>query len=166
MLTVGGQEMIVIVLLALLLFGPKELPKIARTLGKAMTEFRRAQNELKTTFNREMQNLERESGVHEIVATTNNYLTESSYNYEPTEPGDYGDDYYNSGSDTNTYETDASATEGVEFVAEPLQIEASADSVPHNGHVYDAGHAEAVHADAPEPAASIHNEAGHEPVHT
>jgi len=70
MLTVGGQEMIVIVLLALLLFGPKELPKIARTLGKAMTEFRRAQNELKTTFNREMQNLERESGVKEIVAST------------------------------------------------------------------------------------------------
>jgi TatA/E family protein of Tat protein translocase len=166
MLTVGGQEMIVIVLLALLLFGPKELPKIARTLGKAMTEFRRAQNELKTTFNREMQNLERESGVKEIVAT--NYLADSSsYNYEPSEPGDYGDDYYNSGdSDTTTYETDASAPEGVEFVAEPLQIEASADSVPHDGHVYDAGHAEAVHADAAEPAASIHNEAGHEPVHT
>lgn len=165
MLTVGGQEMIVIVLLALLLFGPKELPKIARTLGKAMTEFRRAQNELKTTFNREMQNLERESGVKEIVAST---YAADSYNYESNEPGDYGDDYYgNSGhSDTTTYETDASATEGVEFVAEPLQIEASADSVPHDGHVYDAGHAEAVHADAAEPAASIHNEAGHEPVHT
>jgi Tat protein translocase TatB subunit len=57
--TLGGQEMLVILVLALLFFGPKELPKIARTIAKAMTEFRRAQNELKTTFSREMENLER-----------------------------------------------------------------------------------------------------------
>ena len=167
MFNVGGGEMVVIVLLALLLFGPKELPKIARTIGKALTEFRRAQNDLKSTFNREMQNLERESGVKDIVATT--YLAEP-YNYDFN--GDDGNDdtdyYYDAStyySDTTTYEADASATEGVEHVAGPLQIEAAADSVP-NGHVYDAGHAEAVHADALELPASVHNEAGHDPVHS
>ncbi len=158
--------MVAIVLLALLLFGPKELPKIARTIGKAMTEFRRAQNELKTTFNREMQNLERESGVKEIVTT--NYLAGAdAYNYDYHNNGDYGDDYYdsaNSNEDT-TYEASASATEGVEHVAGPLQIEAAADSVP-NGHVHDAGPAEAVHAEGGDHAASVHSEAGHDPVHT
>lgn len=161
--TLGGQEMLVIVVLALLLFGPKELPKIAKTIGKAMTEFRRAQNDLKTTFNREMQNLERETGVKEIVAT--NYLSES-YNYDFD--GDDGHDpYYDASaqySDTTTYEASASAPEGVEHMAGPLQIEAAADSVP-NGHVHDAGHAEAVYAEAVEPV-SVHNEAGHDPVHS
>ncbi len=153
--TLGGQEMLFIVILGLLLFGPKELPKIARTLGKAMTEFRRAQNDLKATFNREMQNLERETGVRELTAT--NYLADT-YNYESH------DDSYYDGSDsdygTTTYEASASATEGAEYVAGPLQIEAAADTVP-NGHVYDAGHAEAVHAEAAESGSSIHNEAEH-----
>ena len=152
--TLGGPEMLVILVLALLFFGPKELPKIARTIAKAMTEFRRAQNELKTTFNREMENLERETGVRELTAT--NYMADS-YNYDFN--GDDGDPYYdyNHSSET-TYEASASATEGVEHIAGPLQIEAAADSVP-NGHVYDAGHAEAVHADAHAPSASVHHEA-------
>lgn len=152
--TLGGQEMLVILVLALLFFGPKELPKIAKTIAKAMNEFRRAQNDLKTTFSREMENLERETGIRELTNT--NYLADS-YNYEFT--GDDGEDYYDSPghSDTTTYEASASAIEGVEHVAGPLQIEAAADSVP-NGHVYDAGHAEAVHADAYEPSPSLHNE--------
>jgi TatA/E family protein of Tat protein translocase len=166
--TLGGQEMLVIIVLALLLFGPKELPKIARTLGKAMTEFRRAQNELKTTFSREMENLERETGVKELTAV--NYQSDSyNYNYDGNDEGDPA--YYDTSaysSDATTYEASASATEGVEHIAGPLQIEAAADSVP-NGHVYDAGHAEAVHAEAAGPLPSHHNEGSHavteNPVH-
>src|SRR5271165_2312428 len=58
---VGVQEMVVIFLVALVLFGPKKLPELGRTIGKALTEFRRASNDLKATFEREMQTLERES---------------------------------------------------------------------------------------------------------
>ena len=47
---VGVQEMIVIFLVALVLFGPKKLPELGKTIGKAITEFRRAQSELKSTF--------------------------------------------------------------------------------------------------------------------
>ena len=57
----GWPEMTFIFILALLLFGPKKLPELGRTLGKAMTEFRRASNELKATFDREMKNLEQET---------------------------------------------------------------------------------------------------------
>jgi TatA/E family protein of Tat protein translocase len=166
MLSVGGPEMVAIVLLALLLFGPKELPKIARTIGKAMTEFRRAQNDLKSTFNREMANLERESGVKEIITT--NYLAQSSssYNYDDYNPEE-DHSYYDgsTSSDTTTYEADASATEGVEHVAGPLQIEAAADSVPH-GHVNGAEHVEAGHAETAAPLPPAHTESGQEPVHT
>ena len=59
--TLGVQEMVVIFLLALVLFGPKKLPELGRTIGKALTEFRRASSDLKATFEREMQSLEREN---------------------------------------------------------------------------------------------------------
>ncbi len=44
---IGSTELILILLVALLLFGAKNLPKIARDLGKSMAEFRRAANEVK-----------------------------------------------------------------------------------------------------------------------
>jgi sec-independent protein translocase protein TatA len=55
------QEMVVIFLVALVLFGPKKLPELGKTLAKALTEFRRAQSDLKATFEREMQALEKET---------------------------------------------------------------------------------------------------------
>jgi sec-independent protein translocase protein TatA len=58
---IGVQEMVVIFLVALVLFGPKKLPELGKTLAKAVTEFRRAQSDLKATFEREMQSLERET---------------------------------------------------------------------------------------------------------
>src|SRR5262249_4894374 len=59
--TVGVQEMILIFIVALVLFGPKKLPELGRTIGKAITEFRRASSDLKASFEREMHNLERET---------------------------------------------------------------------------------------------------------
>jgi sec-independent protein translocase protein TatA len=83
--TLGAQEIFVIFLLALLLFGPKKLPEIGRTLGKAIIEFRRASNELKSTFDREMQNLEAETGVKKAVSQYN-YDNRDYSSYEANEP--------------------------------------------------------------------------------
>jgi sec-independent protein translocase protein TatA len=58
---IGMQEMVVIFLVALVLFGPKKLPELGKTFAKAITEFRRAQSDLKATFEREMQALEKET---------------------------------------------------------------------------------------------------------
>ena len=56
----GVQEMIFIFVAALVIFGPKKLPELGKQLGKGMAEFRRASSELKGTFQREMDNIERE----------------------------------------------------------------------------------------------------------
>jgi sec-independent protein translocase protein TatA len=96
----GTPEMIFIFLLALLLFGPKKLPEIGRTVGKAITEFRRASNELKATFDREMKNLEAETGVKEIV---NQYQYEN-YNYDHSYESTY-EPTYESSYDSTTHET-------------------------------------------------------------
>ena len=52
--SLGLPEIIFILLLALLIFGPKRLPEIGRTLGKGMSEFRKASNDLKRTINAEL----------------------------------------------------------------------------------------------------------------
>jgi len=48
-----------ILFVAFLLFGPKKLPGIARTLGKGLGELRRASNELKFSLEEEIRNLDR-----------------------------------------------------------------------------------------------------------
>lgn len=50
----GLPELIFILVLALLIFGPKKLPEIGRTLGRGLAEFRRASDDLKRTFNTEL----------------------------------------------------------------------------------------------------------------
>jgi sec-independent protein translocase protein TatA len=155
----GPEELVAIFILALLLFGPKELPKLGKTIGKAMTEFRRAQTELKSTFDREMRNLERETGIKELTATD---FKSDSYTYDHSS---YDASYYD-GSDDSTVTTTpaigASASQGAGSTA-TLQLEAAAGSIA-SGHMEPDTHARAEfeHAwDPYVPATSTTAEHGH-----
>ncbi|HXW89400.1 MAG TPA: twin-arginine translocase TatA/TatE family subunit [Terriglobales bacterium] len=57
----GFSETIFLFFLALLIFGPKKLPQIARQVGKALNEFKRASNEFKAQIAAEIAQLEVES---------------------------------------------------------------------------------------------------------
>ncbi|MGD9651400.1 MAG: Sec-independent protein translocase protein TatB [Candidatus Dadabacteria bacterium] len=50
MFGIGTSEILIILVIALLVLGPKEIPKIARTLGRGMRELERAKNELKSSI--------------------------------------------------------------------------------------------------------------------
>lgn len=52
--SIGLPELLFIMVLALLIFGPKRLPEIGKTLGKGLSEFRRATNDLKRTIDTEI----------------------------------------------------------------------------------------------------------------
>lgn len=54
MFGIGTSEILIIMVIALLVLGPKEIPKIARTLGRGMRELERAKNELKSSIEFEM----------------------------------------------------------------------------------------------------------------
>ncbi|OUL35411.1 Sec-independent protein translocase TatA [Nostoc sp. T09] len=55
---IGLPEMAVIMVVALLVFGPKKLPEIGRSLGKAIRGFQEASNEFQTEFKREAEQIE------------------------------------------------------------------------------------------------------------
>jgi TatA/E family protein of Tat protein translocase len=55
MLDIGFQELIIIMVLALLVFGPERLPELGRKLGRAMREFRRASDEFRSTVETNLQ---------------------------------------------------------------------------------------------------------------
>ena len=50
MFDIGLQELVVIFVIALLVFGPKNLPQLGRSLGRALREFRRASDEFRSTI--------------------------------------------------------------------------------------------------------------------
>lgn len=55
MFDIGLQELILIFVIALLVFGPKNLPQLGRSLGRAMREFRRASDEFRSTIETNLQ---------------------------------------------------------------------------------------------------------------
>ena len=95
---IGMQEMIFIFILALLLFGPKKLPELARMLGKGLSEFRRAKNELKNTFDTHLQELERETRLEEARKNPPAVTAHSPYSYVADEYGRNSNDYGYNGS--------------------------------------------------------------------
>lgn len=70
-LFISGGEIFVVMLVALLLFGSKSIPDVARTLGKGMREFRKATEDIK----REIQNSETFSDIKNEVTSIKNDLT-------------------------------------------------------------------------------------------
>jgi sec-independent protein translocase protein TatB len=60
MFGVGVPELIVIFLVALIILGPKQLPEVAKFLGKALGEFRKATEDLSTEFSTAKSMLEEE----------------------------------------------------------------------------------------------------------
>jgi sec-independent protein translocase protein TatA len=112
--SLGMQETIFIFVIALLIFGPKKLPELGKTIGKAMTEFRRASSELKSTFDREMVAIEREN--ESLKETTRKYA-DDAYNYDNYyDSGAYSGESYDSTAD-NPSTVSASAPQGADSTA-------------------------------------------------
>ena len=140
----GWQETLFIFVLALLVFGPRKLPELGKTIGKAMSEFRRASSELKATWDREMQAVNRETeSLNTAARDYQNEITSSydgsydnSYDYGAYSGSDYNSDS-NSSSSTTESSSDTSTT-----------VSASATPGAENPAEADAGNAPAAAPDA------------------
>ena len=52
--SIGMPELIIILVIALIIFGPRKLPELGRSLGKSIGEFKKASNELRSTLDEEI----------------------------------------------------------------------------------------------------------------
>ena len=73
-LFVSGGELVLVMLLALLFFGSKAIPDIAKTLGKGLREFKKATNEIQRELNAQTSDIKRD--INDVTSTVNKETTE------------------------------------------------------------------------------------------
>jgi sec-independent protein translocase protein TatA len=67
--SIGMPELIIIFVIALIIFGPRKLPELGRSLGKSLAEFKKASNELRSTLEEEIR-LEEQKSPEPAKTTT------------------------------------------------------------------------------------------------
>lgn len=68
--SIGMPELIIIFVIALIIFGPRKLPELGRSLGKSLAEFKKASNELKSTLEEEIRLDEQRSSLEASKAAS------------------------------------------------------------------------------------------------
>ena len=81
--SIGMPELIIIFVIALIIFGPRKLPELGRSLGKSLAEFKRASNELKSTLEEEIRMEEQRSKVEETSKPAETTSPPSAHIEEP-----------------------------------------------------------------------------------
>jgi TatA/E family protein of Tat protein translocase len=83
---IGFPEMLIIAVVALIFFGPRKLPELGRSLGKSLSEFKRASNELRSTLEEEVRIEERRATAPAAPAPAPPATTDPSLLPSPADP--------------------------------------------------------------------------------
>jgi sec-independent protein translocase protein TatA len=86
--SIGMPELIVILTLALIIFGPRKLPELGRSLGKSLGEFKRASNELRNTLDEEIRIEEERTSAQKAAAAEPTPVTTDVPDSTPTPSDD------------------------------------------------------------------------------
>jgi TatA/E family protein of Tat protein translocase len=136
------DKMVLIFIVVLVLFGPKELPKVAKTIATFMNDFKRASSELKETWQRELSALEQETQeIRKDLTAETDKLTQSG-----------------TGSNESYYHHDSSYDYGAYGYPDSSSEAATAASVAAAGAVTEAGSEAAVEGPAVDQAAETATE--------
>ena len=81
--SIGMPELIIIFVIALIIFGPRKLPELGRSLGKSLAEFKKASNELRNTLEEEIRIEEQKDAATKTAATAPPPATVVHTEHEP-----------------------------------------------------------------------------------
>ena len=82
----GVPEMIVIFVIALIIFGPRKLPELGRSLGKGIAEFKKATSELQSTLEEEIQLDQQRSAVETSKTSASSTTTAAAASVDHAPP--------------------------------------------------------------------------------
>ena len=91
--SIGMPEMIIILVIALIIFGPRKLPELGRSLGRSIGEFKKASNELRSTLEDEIRVEEQRESRAAVRAEQNSAMAAASATAPtptPVHPPDIG----------------------------------------------------------------------------
>jgi TatA/E family protein of Tat protein translocase len=103
-------EVVLILVVALIVFGPRKLPELGKSLGQAMSQFRRASEDFKRTWEQEVE-VEKVRKGDSTSGGGSNYGYNESYDpYNSYSDQSYGHDAHQSSSETGSSDTAATHT--------------------------------------------------------
>jgi sec-independent protein translocase protein TatA len=126
----GMPEMLVIMVIALIVFGPRKLPELGKTLGKAMGQFRRASEDFKRTWEQEVD-----------IEKAKTYISDTSSSItDAVEGNDHNNNYNNDYSYEDTYGYNAPTDDSADGASTPSEVlteetPATTESAPKSGWI-------------------------------
>lgn len=134
----GMPEIMVILVIALIVFGPRKLPELGKSIGKAMGQFRRASEDFKRTWEQEVE-IEKTRTAISAPASETGSTSVSDYDtyhsdHNPNSYDPYNADYgYNAPSDADVAATEGTTTTATEEIGAPEPAAPIASNKPQAG---------------------------------
>ena len=119
MMGLGMGEIMVVLVLALMVFGPRKLPELGKTLGSAMNQFRRASDEFKRTWEQEVEHDKVRKDIKSVAASNDASSADSGYSAESDYQYGYDSGYESASSSDAPTATDAASTDAAASESKP-----------------------------------------------